>query len=123
MVPELVPDVGEMDSHGWFLDAVQERVPVPPFQTLSVWGAGLAPPEVAEKVKEPGAVASAGDPEAGGAPPDGMTWIPFRRPNPTTPWTAMASEPLDTVTLNRLSSAVNGGTSERISKLLRTAEP
>jgi hypothetical protein len=66
MPPAFVPDTGEIDSHGWILDADQLSVPPPLFPTVMVCAAGLEAPEVAEKVIVPGDVVRAG--VGGGVP-------------------------------------------------------
>ena len=50
-VPVLVPDAGERINHPAVLLAVQVKVPPPVLEILNVFGTGLAPPAVPEKVR------------------------------------------------------------------------
>lgn len=50
-VPALVPEVGESVSQAALSPTVQDNVPVPVFEIVKDWVAGLAPPAVPVKAR------------------------------------------------------------------------
>src|SRR5947209_7562265 len=121
MPPGAVPEAGETVSQLGLLEAVHVSVLPPPLFTVTVCAVGFVPLDVPLKLNAVPPRAS----DAGtiGCEEDEATWIAFRMPLRTTPFTSICRMPLVTVAGNCWDNGVSGATEARMSKLLSTVLP